>query len=175
MTWDYWYKFFSIALSGNEMILGLVCWCEGSCPLRVCLEFFSWWLVQGVCWWFELLSLVALLSVLNGFNNFVMSFCLCVSNFAWTWNEVLKIFTLSWSLEDQSLVSWEVWGFWVVLEWDARSVCEFKLIMMVFYFWMQLDVRCVWVDGVNKGFKFLRCKGKFLFWEWCAHWVVKLF
>ena len=95
MTWDYWYKFFSIALSGNEMILGLVCWYEGSCPLRVCLEFFSWWLVQGVCWWFELLSLVALLSVLNGFRNFVMSFWLCVSNFASTWNEVLKIFMLT--------------------------------------------------------------------------------
>ena len=87
----------------------------------------------------------------------------------------MKFWKLSWSLEDESLVSWEVWGFWVVLEWDACSVCEFKLIMMVFYFWMQLDVRCVWVDGVNKGFKFLRCKGKFLFWEWCAHWVVKLF
>ena len=26
---------------------------------------------------------------------------------------------------------------------------------------MQLGVRCVWVDGVNTGFKFLRCNGKF--------------
>ena len=30
---------------------------------------------------------------------------------------------------------------------------------------MQLGVRCVWVDGVNTSFKFLRCKGKFLFLE----------
>ena len=99
----------------------------------------------------------------------------------------------SWSLEDESLLSWEVWGFWVVLEWDACSVCEFKLIIMVFfifylfiiffniyiyiyiYFLMQLGVRCVRVDGVNTVFKFLRCKGKFIFLEWCAHWVVKLF
>ena len=82
---------------------------------------------------------------------------------------------LSWSLEVESLLSWEVWGFWVVLEWDARSVCGFKLIMMVFFFLMQLGVRCVRVDGVNTVFKFLRCKGKFIFLEWCAHWVVKLF
>ena len=47
----------------------------------------------------------------------------------------------------------------------CRSVCKFKLIMMVsFFFLMQLGVRCV-RDGVNTVFKFLRCKGKFIFLE----------
>ena len=147
MTWDYWYKFFGIALSGNEMILGLVCWCEGLCPLRVCLEFFSWWLVQGVCWWFELLSLVALLSVLNGFNNFVMSFWLWVSNFAWTWNEVLKIFMLT---------------ILVLRRWKFSFMGGVRLLSG---FGMRCP-QCVWVQVDNDGVLFLNAIGC----EVCVGW-----
>ena len=87
----------------------------------------------------------------------------------------MKFWKLSWSLEDKSLVSWEVWGFWVVLEWDARLVCEFELIMMVFFFFLNA-IGCEVCVGwwCEHKFQFLRCKGKYLFLEWCVHWVVVL-
>ena len=44
-------------------------------------------------------------------------------------------------------------------------MCEFKLIMMVFFFLMQLGVRYVWVDGVNTGFNSLGVRESFYFWS----------